>query len=381
MRFACALLLLILFAAQVHAFDWVTGMAYDELPTIGRERIEGKVQVSDTRIYYYPRAGETVNHTLLNNLTIRRVAATMTDDIEAVYFNIRQFLERPPAVPELPGTYKYIYIEHQGLTLANNFEIEYRVPQAWIAANGTPALYRYESGRWVEYPGVFTRELQGRDHYVAAVPGFSYYAVAPATGAASVYAGGTAEQDSGNLPANEPSDVAEDAGDAPGGASGDDTAESASPEDEAPEEDLAGPAPDETVSDATPDSGAGVYDGDEGAIGAATPGDTVIQPGEPTPPEVESPAPVATLAAESANLWGYLLVPVLGIALLAGGIFAFKKLKKPAQAVQEPDPAAQLRTFVKTMREKGMSDETIKKKLLDVGWDPIVVDMEMHVKK
>jgi PGF-pre-PGF domain-containing protein len=288
--------------------------------------LPGAVEKRDARVWGAIKPGQTITY-VPKDLVFTSITLRFASEVASAKVTINQHNGKPTAIPDAPSTiYKYLSIDHQGLEGTDQRIIEFKVSKAWMKERGITVddigLYRLESGKWVAYDALKTGDT-GYDYvYMSYVPGFSFFAI-------------------GRL--------------------------SAPPQ---------GAPASETVT----------------APVAST--EVPVVPAEEKPAEfVSAPLPKKS----SIPSWVY----VIGVLIIVGvgasvGVRQYQEYQEretahleevKAEGEQqraashsrppEHDPMLPLRQYIIAQRTKGVSETEIRKKLLSVGWDELVVDMEL----
>jgi PGF-pre-PGF domain-containing protein len=299
---------------------------------------------SDGRVFTNVQPGAIIAYDM--KLVFSHLKVLFNTTTQSVKITVRQFKQKPSSVTALPTVYKYLVVEHVGLEGASDIRVTYTVPRAWMEANRLRpeevSLYRYEGASWVSYPAA--PEPNGTDYrYTVRLPGFSFFAIGSMKASANTTI----------APPTTPNPAAPDV--------------------------IAPPA------DASPEG--------------------VIEPNKEGPTFVSGLDHEESSGGLGSIIWIALAVVLVTLGTVVG-LQQYKqsqqreaerqqqlkiegdrarqqKLAEQAARMQRPegmDPMAALHSYIGRMRAKGKTDKEIQDALVGVGWDDVVVFMELQRK-
>ena len=328
------LLILILVLPLAHAYE-------DNVSSTGPVG-ESLVDLEDNRIILNVDTGETVIFEPRKGIAVSRIKIIFAEPATRVTLITKQYMAKPEQIPEAPSeVYKYLEIEHEGLEHAAGLEVVFRVPPAFFSDNQDEfTVWRLEGDEWVSYPpavqGVDTR---GNYVFTHDLPGLSWFAL--------------------GFHVEESEPVSE-------------------PVNETVNETFVNETVSEPVSETVNET---------------------VEPVEVAEPEKEQPKSVIvkpesdqTKISPMMALFGLV---ALAIILTVGGLQAYRLYQKKHeehQRVLEQDqkeyeikkrldsdhPFSELQEYILKMRSKNIEEGEIKRRLLNVGWDEVVIDQEIE---
>jgi PGF-pre-PGF domain-containing protein len=324
----------------------------------------GKVEASFVRSISSQKEGEV--RFSVRNVAITSMLLEFGDFAEYARINVQQYAARPVGTPDVGRVYKFIGIEHSGLESVQRRVLTFTVPKAWLAEQqAAPAhvvLLRSETRGWVPYGTTLKQETETSYEFTCEVPGFSFFAIAVT-----------------DVPQTAP---------------------------------VVQATPNTTNTTNATALGDGI-----GVAPAAAPAAAAPPAAEPVPPPAAADVEMPADSGSGMLLWiigGIVLAIIVGVGVL----FARKRNVKPldktdvqlaqagqqvsqsaqqsmqsgssgvlqaavqpvAQRPPEHDPTRIVYDYIIQMRASGASESDIRARLLAVGWDPLIVDMELMKK-